>query len=321
MPNRHADGTDGLLNLNKPAGPTSHDVVARVRRLTHLSRVGHAGTLDPPATGVLLIGIGKGTKLIQFLHAYRKTYRATLRLGIRTDTHDATGRVIAEQAVGQLTTEEITAVLGAFQGHIAQIPPMYSALKWQGQRLYTLARQGIEVERQARPVHIVRLVLVDRTADCLMLEVECSGGTYIRVLADDIGQRLGCGAHLCALTRTAVGPHSLAQALTLEALADAVDHRRWQQQVIPLPQALVGFPAIRVRPTGAFALARGIAPTAADVSQVEAAFDAGETVVVHGSDGALLAVGTVCMSAATLAQTAPTTPVVRLSRVLMGPSG
>jgi tRNA pseudouridine55 synthase len=318
MPNNPAGRADGLLNLNKPAGLTSHDVVARVRRLTGLSRVGHAGTLDPSATGVLLIGIGKGTKLTPFLHEYRKTYHATLKLGMRTDTYDASGRVTETRPVGRLQSDEVQAALAGFEGVIAQMPPMYSALKWQGQRLYALARQGIEVERQPRRVHIFRLILLGLTEDTLTIEVECSGGTYIRVLADDIGTRLGCGAHLCALTRTAVGPYTIAQAFTLEALAETVQRGGWYTQMIPLAQALRGFPTIKVTSSGAFGLARGMPPIVAHVSQVEGVFEVGETVAMHGPDGALLAVGTACVGAADLAQVAPTTVVVRLSRVLVG---
>jgi tRNA pseudouridine55 synthase len=319
MPNKQPDRAEGLLNLNKPAGLTSHDVVARVRRLTRLTRIGHAGTLDPPATGVLLLGLGKGTKLTQFLHEYPKTYRAVLALGSRTDTYDAAGKVIATRDVGRLSPEAVRGVLAGFEGTIEQIPPMYSALKWQGQRLYTLARQGIEIERRPRRVHIMRLILLDLSADTLTLEVECSGGTYVRVLADDIGQRLGCGAHLRHLTRTAVGPHTIAQALTLEALAEAVQRGTWHTYIIPLAQGLAGFPAITVTMSGAVALGYGASPMVAHVSQVEGVFGVGETVALHAPDGALMAVGTACVDAAEVGHLTPTTVVVRLSRVLIDP--
>ena len=208
----------GLLIIDKPSGCTSHDVVARIRRWTRVPRVGHAGTLDPQATGVLLIGLGTGTKLTQFLHECPKTYRATLQLGVRTDTCDAAGKVVEVRPVHAMSQGQVEAVLGSFRGTIEQIPPMFSALKQQGQRLYTLARQGIDVDRQPRRVQIYRLVVLEFTGATLRLEVECSSGTYIRVLADDIGLRLGCGAHLSALVRTATGPFSLAQAHTLPAI-------------------------------------------------------------------------------------------------------
>lgn len=319
MPNKPADRMEGLLNLNKPSGITSHDVVARVRSLTRQSRIGHAGTLDPSAMGVLLIGIGKGTKLTPFLHEYPKTYRATLKLGIRTDTYDAAGRIIETKSIGRLGLAEVEAALADFQGTIAQIPPMYSALKWQGQRLYALARQGIEVERQPRRVHIFRLGMVGLTANTLRLEVECSGGTYVRVLADDIGRRLGCGAHLCELIRTAVGPHTIGQALTLEMLADAVQASLWQRWVMPLAQGLAGFPAILVTSSGAAGLGHGMPPTAAHVSQLQGHFEVGETVAIRGPDGALLAVGTARIGAPEFSRLAPTAVIVRLSRVLIDP--
>ena len=206
MPDKGPDHVGGLLNIDKPRDCTSHDVVAHIRRWTRVPRVGHAGTLDPQATGVLLIGLGTGTKLTQFLHECPKTYRATLQLGVRTDTYDAAGKVVGVCPVREMSQGEVEAVLAGFRGAIEQIPPMFSALKQQGRRLYTLARQGIDVERQPRRVQIFRLALLELSAATLSLEVECSSGTYIRVLADDIGTRLGCGAHLSALVRTATGP-------------------------------------------------------------------------------------------------------------------
>jgi tRNA pseudouridine55 synthase len=321
MPNNPTIRADGLLNLDKPPGLTSHDVVARVRRMTHLAHVGHAGTLDPSATGVLLIGLGKGTKLTPFLHEYPKTYRATLNLGSRTDTYDATGRVIETKAIGHLPPEVVQAVLADFEGQIEQIPPMYSALKQQGRRLYALAREGIEVERQPRPVHIFHLTLLGLTADTLTFEVACSGGTYVRVLADDIGRRLGCGAHLSALTRLAVGPHTIAQALSLEAFAEMVQRGTWRTWVIGLAPGLEGFPTITVTANGALGLRHGKPPTIADVSHVKGEFRAGATVVMHGVDGALLAVGAACLSDAELSRISPMTVVVRLKRVLLDNPG
>jgi tRNA pseudouridine55 synthase len=308
---------DGLLNLDKPAGLTSHDVVARVRRRTHLSRVGHAGTLDPPATGVLLIGLGKGTKLVQFLQEYPKTYRATLRLGVRTDTYDATGKIVEVKAVGGVTPEQVGAVLAGFQGVIEQIPPMYSAVKQQGQRLYTLARQGIEVERQPRRVQIYRLTLLACSAERLTVEVACSGGTYIRVLADDIGARLGCGAHLTELARTAIGPFALEDALTLPAFEAAVRQGVWQRSLISLSRAVAAFPALIVTPSAAQAIAHGMAPTMRQVSRVAGAFELGATAAILSPDGALLAVGSPTFRSAELDQAPPDAPAARLRRVLI----
>ena len=261
MPDRGPGHVGGLLNIDKPRDCTSHDVVAHIRRWTRVARVGHAGTLDPQATGVLLIGLGTGTKLTQFLHECPKTYRATLQLGVRTDTYDAAGKVVEVCPVREMSQGEVEAVLAGFRGAIQQIPPMFSALKQQGRRLYTLARQGIDVERQPRRVQIFRLALLELTAATLSLEVECSSGTYIRVLADDIGTRLGCGAHLSALVRTATGPFSVAQALTLPALEEAVRQNDWRRHVITLSAAVAAFPALILTAAATQELAHGIAPT------------------------------------------------------------
>ncbi|MGH8057138.1 MAG: tRNA pseudouridine(55) synthase TruB [Candidatus Entotheonellia bacterium] len=316
MKRNDASPGEGLLNIHKPPGLTSHDVVAVVRRLTRVGRVGHAGTLDPQATGVLLAALGQGTKLVQFLHELPKTYRATLQLGIRTDTQDGTGSVVAVRAVGPLAPEDVELVLRGFQGWIEQIPPMYSALKQQGQRLYTLARQGKEVERQPRRVQIFRILLQSLRAGTLTLEVECSSGTYIRVLADDIGEKLGCGAHLRELVRTAVGPFRCADALTLDALQEAVHQGAWQRYLIPLAEAVAAFPAIVVTHDAARALGRGIAPTAENVASMQGSFEAGDTIAVRTSDGTLLAMGAAACRAADVRLASSTSAIVRLRRVV-----
>jgi tRNA pseudouridine55 synthase len=317
MPNSASSGAGGLLNLDKPPGLTSHDVVARVRRLTRVARVGHAGTLDPQATGVLLIGLGQGTKLTQFLHEHRKTYRALLKLGVRTDTHDAAGATVDLRPVDGVSVDMARAVLAGFEGTIEQIPPMHSAVKWQGQRLYTLARQGIEVDRQPRPVQIFRILLLALTADTLSLEVECSAGTYIRVLADDIGQRLGCGAHLTALVRTAIGPFTLSEALTLPAFEAAVRQGTWHRHLMPLARVVTAFPALVVTPPAAQALRHGIPPTVQEVARLVGTFEAGDTVAILDRDGTLLAMATSTFGSAERTQVAPDVHAVRLRRVFV----
>jgi tRNA pseudouridine55 synthase len=306
----------GLLNIDKPSDYTSHDVVAHIRRWTRIPRVGHAGTLDPHATGVLLIGLGPGTKLTQFLHECPKTYRATLQLGVRTDTCDAVGKVIEVAPVREMNQGEVEAVLVDFRGAIEQIPPMFSALKQQGRRLYTLARQGIDVERQPRRVQIFRLALLEFSAATLSLEVECSSGTYIRVLADDIGTRLGCGAHLRALVRTATGPFTLAQALTLPALEDAVRQDDWRRHVIPLSAAVATFPALILTAAAAQALAHGVAPTPRGIARHVGTFEAADTVALLGPDEGVLAMGSATCGATELKDKPQSIPVVRLRRVL-----
>jgi tRNA pseudouridine55 synthase len=255
---------DGILNLNKPKGWTSHDVVAYVRRLTHIQRVGHAGTLDPMATGVLLVCLGRATRIVEYLMQGRKHYRAELRLGISTDSHDADGEVTATVPV-TVDRADVERTLSRFRGSIQQVPPMVSALKRDGQPLYKLARQGITVERTARTVEIDELTLTDWRPPNLTLELVCSPGTYVRALARDLGQQLGCGAHLTALTRLASGDFALSEAITLEQFAAAVstnkdgentpsgpdeaqintaDHAPvWQDLVMPMDAGLKHLPA------------------------------------------------------------------------------
>jgi tRNA pseudouridine55 synthase len=317
MPDKNRPPVEGLLNIDKPAELTSHDVVARIRRLTRVSRVGHAGTLDPQATGVLLIGLGRGTKLTQFLHECPKTYRAALRLGIRTDSYDAAGKVVEVRPVDELRQDQVEAVLGSYRGAIEQVPPMFSALKRQGQRLYALARQGMDVERQPRQVQIFRLELLDLTAGSLRVEVECSSGTYIRVLADDIGTQLGCGAHLSELVRTAIGPFTLEGALTLPALEEAVRQGSWHRHVHALSAAVKGFPSIVITGAAARLLAHGMAPTRQGVCELIGTFAAGETVAILDPKGALLAMASPLFSSIALGTVPAATPVLSLRRVLM----
>src|SRR6185295_2679472 len=192
----------GFLNIDKPAGMTSHDVVARIRRFTRQRRVGHAGTLDPAATGVLVVAIGAATRLIEYVQdATTKRYHAVVRLGVTTATDDAEGEVLASTPVPDLGAPAIERVLDGFRGPIMQVPPMYAALHHEGRRLHELARAGIVVERPARPVTIEQLDLLDWTPPLLTLDILCGKGTYIRALARDLGAALGCGAHLQALRR------------------------------------------------------------------------------------------------------------------------
>jgi len=235
----------GILNINKPAGMTSHDVVDRVRRITGVRRVGHAGTLDPLATGVLLVCVGQATRVAEYLMASDKRYRATIHLGVRTSTDDAEGEVLSSQEV-QVSEGEVQAVLQEFVGRIQQVPPMYSALKRGGKRLYQLARQGITVERPPRPVTIHRIEWVKWDPPRFTIDVTCSPGTYIRALARDIGERLGCGAHLAALVRLASGHFTLDEAVTLEQVAEAFAAGRGEELLLPLDEALRDWPAVTV---------------------------------------------------------------------------
>lgn len=212
---------NGFVVIDKPAGITSHDVVSRVRRILGTRKVGHTGTLDPFATGVLPVAVNEGTKAIPFLDEGSKTYEALLRLGVTTDTLDMTGVIMSEADSSRITREQFVSCLRAFTGVIRQTPPMFSAIKQNGQPLYKLARQGVEVDRKARDIEIHSLELLSFERPLAAIRVVCSRGTYVRSLADDIGRQLGCGAALQELRRTASGPFVLSKAHTLEALQEA----------------------------------------------------------------------------------------------------
>ncbi len=212
---------NGVLNIDKPAGMTSHDVVARVRRVARLKRVGHAGTLDPDATGVLLVCLGAATRISDYLADEGKEYRATLALGVTTTTEDASGEALTRADAGHISKENLAAVLPRFVGDISQIPPMVSAVHHEGRRLYELAREGVTVERAARTIRIDGIQLIDFTPGGLAtatLDVVCGKGTYIRTLCADLGAALGVGGHMAALRRTRVGAFRVEGATPLDAL-------------------------------------------------------------------------------------------------------
>ena len=229
---------DGIFVLNKAAGMTSHDVVARVRRLAGQKRVGHAGTLDPAATGVLPVCLGHATRVAEYLSESGKAYRATIRFGVVTDTYDAEGAIVRTSPVA-LTEGQIAAALPGFLGEQMQAPPVYSAIKRGGQPLYKLARAGQEVAVELRPIVIYALRIVSWSPPDLTLDIECGKGTYIRSLAYDLGERLGPGAHLLALIRTRSGPFTLKQSITLEALADALASDSWHDYLYAADEALL----------------------------------------------------------------------------------
>ena len=213
---------NGIVIIDKPEGWTSQDVTARLRRVFNTRRIGHGGTLDPMATGVLPVFVGRGTRAVEFFEHAEKTYEAVLQLGITTDTEDISGTVLTEQEVF-VTGAMVEEVLQKFRGEIMQVPPMYSALKVNGQKLYDLARKGKEVQRQPRPVTIHELTLLGMDAGCIRLRVHCSKGTYIRTLCKDIGEALGCGGCMAALRRVTAGAYTIEEAVPLQTLLDAED--------------------------------------------------------------------------------------------------
>lgn len=250
---------NGFIVIDKPAGITSHDVVSRVRRILGTRKVGHTGTLDPFATGVLPIAINEGTKAIPFLDEGVKRYDALMRFGVVTDTLDMTGSVLSEK-VPHVERKMLDSVLSRFTGILKQIPPMFSAIKLNGQPLYKLARQGVEVERETREVaiHSLELLLFDGT--CARIVVTCSRGTYIRSLAADIGRELGCGASLQELRRTASGPFSLSASVSLEELEQAVEVGNHLSLCVTPYQALCHLPSVQLDQDQCAAVRNGRVP-------------------------------------------------------------
>ncbi|MCA9409435.1 MAG: tRNA pseudouridine(55) synthase TruB [Candidatus Omnitrophica bacterium] len=218
---------DGIIVVNKPDGLTSHDVVAKVRRKFNMKRVGHAGTLDPLATGVLVVLLGKSTKLFDEFVGFDKAYRATLILGRKTTSADIQGETISEKSVDHISSEEIKKVFKQFVGEIEQVPPMVSAVKMKGKKLYQLARKGVVINRPARNITIRKLEVRSIEMPQVEFYVECSKGTYVRQLAEDIGEALGCGACICQIERTKVGEFEINEAVKIEDINES-HIRNWQ---------------------------------------------------------------------------------------------
>ena len=237
---------DGILNINKPWGKTSYSIVAEVRRLTGERRVGHAGTLDPAATGVLPVCLGKGTRVVEFLMDATKTYLAEIELGVATDTYDASGRVTQKGDASRISLGRLEAALQSFCGLIEQTPPMFSAVKHQGKPLYELARAGITVERKSRLARVHRLVVTEWQPPVATIEVVCGKGTYIRTLAHDLGQVLGCGASLKSLVRLRCGLFDIKDAVSVDQLVGAFRCGYWQQFIHPVDCVLSHWKAMIV---------------------------------------------------------------------------
>lgn len=268
----------GFLNIDKPAGMTSHDVVARIRRLAGQKRIGHGGTLDPAATGVLPIALGEATRLVEYLVEGRKAYRATVRLGITTTTDDAEGTILDQQPTPHLTSDDLARVVQRFVGTIQQAPPIYSAIQVDGQRMYDLARKGEAIDLPPREVTIDAIDIRDWQSPLLTIDVRCSKGTYIRALARDLGTALGCGAHLAALRRTAVGPLTLDTAVPLNALL--TNRTLLDQHLLPPARAVEDWPQASV--------GEGLIKRIRNGLPVDLAV-AGEFARAHAADGTLVA--------------------------------
>lgn len=280
---------DGVLLVDKPLGPTSHDVVAKIRRALNEKKVGHTGTLDPMASGVLPLVLGRGTKLARYLACKSKTYHACLRLGQTTDTLDAEGKVLSTSSIETVSLPQIDAVLNGFLGLTEQVPPMYSAKKVAGKKLYRLARQGLEVERAPHVVEITEIKRLSYADGMLSLEISCSAGTYIRVLAEDIGKQLGCGAYLAALRRIRVGHFTLEATTRLDAILEAPEDAK--AHIVPLSRALADLPRIDLDASLGRRVMTGHQLLVADVRILATPeFDSDETLTLGVPGGDIIAV-------------------------------
>jgi tRNA pseudouridine55 synthase len=237
----------GILLLDKPVGMTSNAALQRVKRLFNARKAGHTGSLDPLATGILPLCFGEATKFSQFLLEADKSYRATIRLGVITESGDADGKVVEERYVPDISDDRLEGVLSKFRGEISQVPPMFSALKVNGQPLYKLARKGLEVERKARQVTIHELSVLERQQKEIMVDVRCTKGTYIRTLAEDIGLELGCGAHVTQLRRISVGPYGVKRAVSMEGLERMSENQVClDAELLPVSSAVQDWPKVNV---------------------------------------------------------------------------
>lgn len=284
---------DGVINVRKTSGPTSHDVVYDIRRIFGQKRVGHAGTLDPMATGVLVVCLGKATRIVEYLMGAPKEYIAEMVLGKSTDSEDSTGTVTSETNASYVTLEALKDAAQSFTGEIMQTPPMVSAVKYNGERLYKLARKGQVVDREPRKVTIYAVEVLEfapgKTAKA-RIRVECSSGTYIRTLCSDIGDKLGCGAHMSALERTMVGRFNIQTACTVDEIREAKDQDRLDSIVTSIGDALSDMPCVEVSNMEADLIKNGQSVA------MKYSGSADETVRAVSKDGELIAIGIITAS-------------------------
>jgi tRNA pseudouridine55 synthase len=245
MENDSKNLISGVIVIDKPIGMTSHDVVQIVRKGTNIRRAGHTGTLDPRASGVLVVLVGPAVRLSEYVSASDKRYQAVIQLGTTTDTYDADGRVLSTNSV-DISEKQFDDVLQSFVGEIEQVPPPYSSVKVKGRHAYDMARKGEEVDLEARMINVYNLELLEWAPPEAVVDVYCSSGTYVRSLAHDLGEKLGCGAHLIGLRRTKSGRFTLRDAVPLRKLREAFDDNSWEKFIIPAAEALSDWPAIQL---------------------------------------------------------------------------
>jgi tRNA pseudouridine55 synthase len=313
---RATDRYHGVLLVNKPSGMSSHDAVDRVRKTIRQRSIGHSGTLDPAAEGLLVLCLGRATKVVRFLSSDEKTYEAVVTLGRESKTYDAEGVDLDLPAdpIPDLNPSALESVFDKFRGEITQKVPAYSAVHVNGRRLYEAARRGEEVQQPERRVTINRLELLSTSDDSLSIRISCSKGTYIRSLAHDIGRELGCGGYLSYLKRTAAGRNSLDDALTLDAIDDLYKDDRLIDQLIPIEKAL-DFAAVTISDAFSRLVLHGRTPESSDVVSIEGAFAPGDHIFVKDRAGSVLAVGTAAFASRLAPHERPRT-LLRYDRVL-----
>jgi tRNA pseudouridine55 synthase len=287
----------GLIVVNKPSGITSHDVIDSLRKILGTRKIGHAGTLDPQAEGVLLALVNKATKVAKFLTEYDKEYEAVIQLGITTDTYDGEGRITKKTEDLKISPDQIRQTILSFEGRIQQAPPIYSAIKHKGKKLYQYARANEKVERKKREVEISDIDCLNVDIPFVELKIRCSKGTYVRSLAHDIGEKLGCGAYLFSLRRTRVGPFKLEDALSLEKISDVQAEGNIDDVLVPIEKALAHLPAVVVKEEFAERIQHGIPLTASWVLSVEREFDQNQTISVKNEHKKVIAIGKALTSA------------------------
>ena len=308
---------NNIINLYKPVGPSSFFMVQSVKRALKVKKAGHIGTLDPKAEGVLPICLDRSTRLIQFLVSLPKVYRATMTLGIATDTQDATGQVLSTGDAGAITQEEVQKVLAGFQGEIQQIPPMYSAKKKDGVPLYKLARNGITIDRKPVTLQIYCIEFLNKEGNEVAFRVKCSAGTYIRTLCHDIGQTLGCGAHMSQLVREQVGQFDIQSSLTLEELSHAQDDGTLAQKLLETEAVLNFLPEIKVHPDQIASIAHGKPLTKTAVMEVPENFRPGMNLRVTGEAGRIAAIAEPVVDEQGFQKLNPDEIAFKLKRVLV----
>jgi tRNA pseudouridine55 synthase len=307
---------NSVVNLFKPIGPTSFDMVWSVRKALGVKKAGHIGTLDPMAEGVLPICLNRSTRIIQFLSPLQKTYRATLELGSSTDTQDATGQKISFGDSSLVTDSKVKQALQAFVGQQDQIPPMYSAKKKNGIPLYKLARNGINIPREPVKITVYSIDFIKKEGAQVFFEVRCSAGTYIRTLSHDIGEKLGCCAHMVSLTRTQVGLFDLERTLTLEELKAANEDGSLCEKLFPLEEALNFLPAIRVKEEYSESISHGVALSKCSLDDLPDQLKMGHYFRVLGNNNKILAVVEAVVNQDSYTSLAPEDIVFKAKRVL-----